>query len=418
MNDICPAISIIIPVYNCSEYLEECLNSVLSQSINSKEIICINDGSIDDSGEIISKYQKNHKEIVVINQTNQGSGAARNAGLNAARGEFVAFLDGDDIYADKQALEDMYSLCKAHNIHACRALKNNTDGTIYDREQTIIDIINSDGSGSIIQYKEYQFDYDYMCYIFERSLIEENNIRFPLYRRFQDPPFLVKVLFNAKDIILCDRWLYSYRQPVVSSRFNSEKTIDLLNGIKENIGFAKDNNLSVLLENSIDRIDYEYNDIILSHLSGNARILEELKEINKIVYPKEDEMIRCLRLAMDRLNDKGISYKDRLVNDISESQGIYIFGCGNYGQLFLNFLESMELQEKVDSFIVSGSPKSAEIRDIPVKCVNDISDTNIPVYIAVAGIPRKDIMVVLKNRGIKTITILDTVFLDEWDREK
>ena len=96
-------ISVIIPVYNVEKYLRRCLDSVIAQTYQNLEIICVDDGSIDDSGKICDQYAVRDARIKVIHQENQGLSAARNRGLDAAEGEYIAFVDSDDYI-----LEDMY----------------------------------------------------------------------------------------------------------------------------------------------------------------------------------------------------------------------------------------------------------------------------------------------------------------------
>ncbi len=98
-----PLISVIIPVYNVEKYLRRCLDSVIAQTYQNFEIICVDDGSIDDSGKICDQYAVRDARIKVIHQENQGPSAARNRGLDAAEGEYIAFVDSDDYI-----LEDMY----------------------------------------------------------------------------------------------------------------------------------------------------------------------------------------------------------------------------------------------------------------------------------------------------------------------
>ena len=90
--------SVIIPIYNCEEYLEECVDSVLGQTIGSEkiEIILVNDGSTDNSAEICKEYEKKYNNILYIEQKNQGVSAARNNGLKHASGELINFIDSDD----------------------------------------------------------------------------------------------------------------------------------------------------------------------------------------------------------------------------------------------------------------------------------------------------------------------------------
>lgn len=95
-----PKFSIIIPVYNVENYLSECLESVINQSLYDVEIICVNDGTKDRSREILTEYQKRDNRILIVDKENGGLSSARNAGLNIATGEYVVFLDSDDYVAN------------------------------------------------------------------------------------------------------------------------------------------------------------------------------------------------------------------------------------------------------------------------------------------------------------------------------
>jgi glycosyltransferase involved in cell wall biosynthesis len=90
-------VSVIIPVYNVEKYLAECLNSVCGQTLRDIEIICVNDGSTDGSAKILAGYKKKDKRLKVITQKNKGQSAARNAGLSAASGQYLYFMDSDDV---------------------------------------------------------------------------------------------------------------------------------------------------------------------------------------------------------------------------------------------------------------------------------------------------------------------------------
>ena len=91
-----PLISVIIPVYNSEDFLDECLNSLRFQTYPNLEFICINDGSTDSSYEILKEYREKDTRFVILNQNNQGAGRARNAGINIARGKYISFIDSDD----------------------------------------------------------------------------------------------------------------------------------------------------------------------------------------------------------------------------------------------------------------------------------------------------------------------------------
>jgi len=91
-----PKVSIIIPIFNVENYLEECLNSAIMQNYENKEIIAINDGSTDSSLCILNKIKHVHPELIIVSTTNQGQSSARNTGLDRATGEYIIFLDSDD----------------------------------------------------------------------------------------------------------------------------------------------------------------------------------------------------------------------------------------------------------------------------------------------------------------------------------
>ena len=144
-----PLISVIIPVYNVEKYLRRCLDSVIAQTYQNIEIICVDDGSIDESGRICDQYAVRDAHIKVIHQENQGLSAARNRGLDAAEGEYIAFVDSDDYI-----LEDMYKkmldMLLNYNVDLCVCQwqyefsdgrqvvkKKNIDPTIYGRKTSL-----------------------------------------------------------------------------------------------------------------------------------------------------------------------------------------------------------------------------------------------------------------------------------------
>ena len=104
-----PKVSVIIPVYNVEKYLRQCLDSVVNQTLKDIEIICVDDGSTDNSLAILEEYAANDDRFIILEQKNQGAGAARNKGLEVAKGEFVHFMDSDD-WIETYAYEELYDL--------------------------------------------------------------------------------------------------------------------------------------------------------------------------------------------------------------------------------------------------------------------------------------------------------------------
>ena len=112
MNDI--KVSVIIPVYNVAKYLEQCLQSVADQTLRDIEVICVDDGSTDNSFEIVKKFAEKDSRFIAVQQANGGAGAARNNGLRRARGKYLSFLDSDDFF-DEKMLQEAYECAEKHS---------------------------------------------------------------------------------------------------------------------------------------------------------------------------------------------------------------------------------------------------------------------------------------------------------------
>jgi glycosyltransferase involved in cell wall biosynthesis len=110
-----PKVSVIIPVYNVEKYLGECLDSVLRQTLKDIEIICVNDGSTDGSAKMLAEYAAKDPRIRIITQANAGLSAARNAGMDAACGKYIYFLDSDD-YIKDDAMAKCFSICERDGL--------------------------------------------------------------------------------------------------------------------------------------------------------------------------------------------------------------------------------------------------------------------------------------------------------------
>ena len=208
-----PNVSVIIPCYNMEKYLHECMTSVLHQTLDNLEVICIDDGSTDATPELLDEYQRRDPRVYVIHQTNQGVAAARNNGIREAEGEFVAFMDPDDFYPDKGTLELLYTKAVQNKALICGGSfsnynqRNGKVTTCY-----IGDYANySFPQEGHIDYRDYQFDFGYHRFLYSRVFLLENNLFFPPYARFQDPPFFVRAMIAAKSFYAVSDVVYRYR---------------------------------------------------------------------------------------------------------------------------------------------------------------------------------------------------------------
>lgn len=209
-----PIVSVVIPVYNAERYMRECLDSVCGQSLFALEIICVDDGSTDASAQILDEYAARDTRIRVFHQENRGAALARNAGLDLAAGDWIAFMDPDDRYPDAGVLAKMVVQAVSAGVDIC----GGSLMTINSKGERIEKKFCGDNAGYVfsdegcVEYSDYQFDYGYWRFIYRRKFLDEQAIRFPDLRRFQDPPFFVKAMILAKRFYAMTIPTYCYRE--------------------------------------------------------------------------------------------------------------------------------------------------------------------------------------------------------------
>lgn len=275
-----PKISIIIPVYNEEKYISACLDSIINQTIKDFQIICIDDGSTDRSIDIIKQYTHNNK-IIIKQQHNRGSGAARNYGLSIAEGEFIAFMDADDFYPSNDILELLYKKAKEYNIYICGgSMSHYRNGEFTTTFPDALKKYTFQRDG-IIEYKDYQFDYGYQRFIYRKSFLQNNKLDFPDYLRFQDPPFFVKAMIAAKNFYALSTVSYCYRRGHAKVNWTDRKINDLIKGCTDILKIAFQENLNLLYQRTIFHLDEEFRNIILQSIkNGNTEAYQYLSIAN------------------------------------------------------------------------------------------------------------------------------------------
>ena len=253
-----PKVSIIIPVYNTEQYLRQCLDSVINQTLKDIEIIIINDNSTDNSLQIIQEYANKHKNIKVIdNKKNEGMYKSRNLGLEIAAGQYIGFIDSDD-YIENNMYETMYLKAKETDadIISCNysILFNNTKGK---EKLTKIDFFNSRellriSKNKLIGAEEILFDTPVAWNkIFKKNFLTENNIIFdPQIKTTYDAYFNRICFFKANKIVYIPEFLYIYRKFRKESIRNIKNITNIYDffTISQNlINYVKENNLETLL---------------------------------------------------------------------------------------------------------------------------------------------------------------------------
>ncbi|MFV0207698.1 glycosyltransferase family 2 protein [Empedobacter falsenii] len=277
-------ISVIIPVYNTEEFVVSCIDSVLAQSYTNFELIIIDDGSSDDSYEILKKYDD--KRIKLIQQENKGVSATRNRGIDLAKGDYICFIDSDD-YIDKNYLENFVK-------------------KIYNKENLLIQDIQRFGKrkANYISDKFYLSNNMREIIVFNRlfanggpvakfystEIIHKNDIRFKLETSYgEDLIFFLEYLKYVKSITYLDvsGYNYNYNNTSASTKRHSFQTyIDVNNSISEFVKFYH------IIDSELLRISYEYRwDFIQSTIDKSIEVtkenfdyLSDLMEINFLKF--------------------------------------------------------------------------------------------------------------------------------------
>lgn len=202
-----PKISVIIPVFQVEHYLEQCVDSVLCQSMEEIEIILVDDGSPDRCGEMCDKYAKKDSRVRVVHQDNQGLSQARNAGIEIAKGEYIMFVDSDD-WVDPDYCRVPYTLARDNHadlvIFRFRVIGDKHSQTICTQKPGIISKENAmnlvyHGGGIAVWNK-----------LYSKKLIQE--VRFVPQKYYEDQLFTIEMIHTAEHVYYTDHTLYYYRK--------------------------------------------------------------------------------------------------------------------------------------------------------------------------------------------------------------
>ena len=219
MEDI--KVSIVVPVFNTSKYLRQCLESIINQTLRDIEIICVDDGSNDNSLNILKEYQQHDSRIKVLTQKHKKQGAARNYGISVASGEYIGFVDSDD-WCELDMFEKLYKRAKEtdSDITMCAVTTfNDNNSNEYSKSNTYanLDIFPKEFFNRVFSPTDtLDFFMDICVYppnkIIRRELINSNNIKFPEgINNYEDGAFFFNTWFYASRISLIKFYGYYYR---------------------------------------------------------------------------------------------------------------------------------------------------------------------------------------------------------------
>lgn len=320
-------LSVVIPVYNCEKYLEKCLNSVINQTYQDIEIICINDGATDNSLSILNEYAKKDSRIKIVSTANRGLSYARNIGIKEAIGEYISFVDSDD-WLEPQTYQLAIDAFNQHNPDFVAYLSN----VVPDDEDIAFDWLKVTQSYHSLKlsglnyinlntYKKTTVTVNNK--IFKTSIIKNNDINFPAGILFEDNAFITKYFLYGKCGYYIDIPLYNYRQrkdSIMSKRrYHKHTTISL-----DHLKIFQDVYDYYSKKNAIEQNRDILNICLHNQISCAYRFCTDkklaLKEIKKLAKSIDNNILQSKELELIHSNK---TYKLNFINGLSPLEKIF-----------------------------------------------------------------------------------------------
>lgn len=298
-----PTVSIIVPVYNVESYIQQCMDSILKQTYPNIEVICVDDGSTDASGEIIDRYAKADARIFTIHVPNSGVASARNTALSYATGEYVTFVDGDD-WIDTTTCEKAVLHAEAQHVDLViwpyiREFPNHSAPKVIFPEQRIFDENECKNLqrrmiglwGTELAHPE---NADALCTVwgklYRREIIEKNNILFTDLQRigtYEDGVFNLYYLAHVKSAVYIPDYLSHYRKNTgMTSKYRSKLASQWENLFSDMRSYIKEHECDFSFEDALNnRISLSIIGLGLNALALPNR--EALHEIHNILSEEE-----------------------------------------------------------------------------------------------------------------------------------
>ena len=293
--------SIIVPVFNVADYLKQCLDSIIAQSYQNFEVILVDDGSTDKSGQICDIYSSKYKNFRVIRKNNGGLSQARNYGIEEAKGEYVVFIDSDD-YIEQYSLEKFLSALSASKypevlITRIKRIYSNSEKCMD--ENFPIDLFLKKPKDNIINWMFTKSNnlWPSVRYIVKRSLIDEKKMKFREGYFHEDIDWTAKLFLYANTFTATKYYWYNHRMArkgSITTRKNPKRTLDIIELVSNNIKDTKYQELDLKARNVIFQ---RFVKSIFSSIS-DCRFYEqnEIKEILDLLKRNQEIFIYTVEL--------------------------------------------------------------------------------------------------------------------------
>lgn len=294
-----PFLSVVVPVYNVSKYLEECLDSVIQQSFKDFEVLLINDGSTDGSLDLLEEVASRDSRVRVWSQFNCGAGSARNRGIELASGKHLIFIDPDDIFATDHVFSDLIDAMDKSGALICGGSLS-----LLKPSGKIKSEFSFDESFYHVSYErevpleQIWTDYGWIRFMYDSSLFVDGTVRFPQLNWYEDPVFFLRAVEKAGGCKVVPVDVYHYRVGYKETEWTVARVRDMLWGMGHNLAVADRLKMRELYVTIVNRFNRDYSDAILKQIkdpgvyeqlvtiqaSINHRLLEECSAYDEPYY--------------------------------------------------------------------------------------------------------------------------------------
>lgn len=382
-----PKISIIVPVCNVEKYLSKCLDSIVNQTLKNIEIICVDDGSTDNSGAILDSYSQNDSRIKVIHKKNSGYGNSMNVGMDCAEGEYIGIVESDDCILPEM-YEELYKAAKESNLDFVKSDAvfwweriGYSYNVHYDYLQEYYDKVLMGNARHVF----YKFLMNIWTGIYKRDFLKNHNIRFNETpgASYQDNGFWFQTMTFADRAMWIGKSYYMYRQDNPMASIKSEaKVLAMSNEYDYIEKILKDKNAG---SDSVKECNYYR---LAKNYGNYYRIADELKE-NFLSYVLKDygkygkdimdepyliEWYRKIAENPIEFCKYTIDVKNSNKAVLEKAESIVIYGAGKRGQYILRHLYNIGVYDKITNFVVSDNAGMQCIGRIEVINISELAD--------------------------------------------
>lgn len=410
-------VSVIVPIYNVKKYLDECLSSLIDQSLLNCEFICVDDGSTDGSYTIVEKYGNKDNRFKLIRQENKGPAETRNVGIRNAQGKYIAFLDADDYFTDNNVLDKLYRKAEEDSLEIVSfeaelfyegSLKETDNKDFYYYKKHVYNDIRKGRSFFVEMMGNHEYC-DSACLLFvKREWLLGQGIMFYPGILYEDALFCVRCFLRSERMAHLSERLYTYR---IREKSIMTTTVRWENVRSRVVLYREILYLLFTLEDHGQQLQKAVADY-LSLIAFHAKYLDDFrvdKQPDMALEPLDVLLLKTMGLGNYRIEVNEAVILNGLEKMAADSEGIILYGAGKIGRLFYSFLEDKGLAHKVVCFAVSGEQKKQTfVGEIPVLSIKEAVSKKGKIFLSVVEQQaQKDMREMLGQLGVDQYEIFD-----------